>query len=78
MYLGTRLPDEPKVSIGSKHSFRSSWTTTFFEGVGELDQDKLPELIELKYNSIIDAVSALGAVTEIREVFIGFQEHLYS
>jgi type I restriction enzyme R subunit len=48
------------------------------EGVGELDQDKLPELIELKYHSMRDAIADLGSVSEIRNVFIGFQEHLYS
>ena len=47
------------------------------EGVGELDQDKLPDLLELKYQSVGDAVAVLGSVTEIRDMFIGFQEHLY-
>ena len=47
------------------------------QGVGELDQEKLPFLLELKYHSIGDAVSELGSVSEIRDVFIGFQEHLY-
>ncbi len=47
------------------------------QGIGELDQDKLPHLLELKYHAISDAVAALGNVTDIREVFIGFQKHLY-
>ena len=47
------------------------------QGVGELDQDKLPDLLVLKYNSVGDAVAELGSVTEIRDVFIGFQEYLY-
>ena len=47
------------------------------QGVGELDQEKLPFLLELKYHSIGDAVAELGSVAEIRDVFIGFQEHLY-
>lgn len=47
------------------------------QGVGELDQEKLPDLLELQYNSIADAVEALGSVAEIRDVFIGFQEQLY-
>ena len=47
------------------------------QGVGELDQEKLPDLLELKYHSVGDAVAALGSVAEIRGVFIGFQEHLY-
>ena len=47
------------------------------QGVGELDQDKLPDLLALKYQSVRDAVTELGSVAEIRDVFIGFQEHLY-
>lgn len=47
-------------------------------GVRELDQDKLPQLLELKYHDIRDAVSDLGSVNEIRTVFTGFQQHLYS
>lgn len=46
-------------------------------GVGELDTDKLPQLIELKYHSIGDAVTELGPVSDIREVFVGFQQYLY-
>ena len=46
-------------------------------GVGELDTDKLPGLIELKYYSIGDAVAALGPPDNIREVFVGFQKRLY-
>lgn len=47
------------------------------EGVGELDQDKLPDLLELKYHSVSDAISELGAVSGIRDAFIGFQAQLY-
>jgi type I restriction enzyme R subunit len=48
------------------------------EGVRELDQDKLPQLLELKYHDLRDAVVELGSVSDIRSVFIGFQEYLYS
>lgn len=48
------------------------------QGVGELDQEKLPHLLELKYHAITDAVAALGSVLDIREMFIGFQKHLYA
>jgi len=48
------------------------------EGVGELAVSKLPDLIELKYQSTHDAVQVLGSVQGIREVFIGFQERLYA
>ncbi len=47
------------------------------QGVRELDEGKLPNLIELKYHSVADAVDALGDVADIRELFVGFQEHLY-
>ena len=47
------------------------------EGVSELDQDKLPDLLKLKYQSVPDAVAEIGDVMFIREAFIGFQKHLY-
>jgi type I restriction enzyme, R subunit len=47
------------------------------QGVEELDQEKLPDLLELKYQSVNDAVSKLGAVSVIRDVFVGFQRYLY-
>lgn len=47
------------------------------QGVTELDQEKLPNLLDLKYHSINDAMAELGSVTEIREVFVGFQGYLY-
>jgi len=48
------------------------------QGVGELDEEKLPGLIELKYHAVSDAVAELGNATDIREMFIGFQQHLYA
>lgn len=48
------------------------------QGVSELDQEKLPDLLELKYHSVGDAVEELGSVAEIRNLFIGFQEYLYT
>ena len=47
------------------------------EGVRELDSEKLPDLLELNYDSIPDAVTQLGNAKDIREMFIGFQEYLY-
>lgn len=46
-------------------------------GVEELDQEKLPKLLELKYQSLNDATSVLGGVSQIKETFISFQKHLY-
>ena len=48
------------------------------QGVGELDQDKLPHLLELKYHAVADAVTELGSVADIKDLFVGFQKHLYS
>ncbi|HKK87981.1 MAG TPA: type I restriction-modification enzyme R subunit C-terminal domain-containing protein, partial [Saprospiraceae bacterium] len=46
-------------------------------GVEELDPAKLPQLIELKYHSVGDAVAELGPPDNIREVFVEFQQYLY-
>ena len=48
------------------------------EGVSELDTEKLPALLELKYHSLQDATAELGSVGAIREVFVGFQRGLYA
>jgi type I restriction enzyme R subunit len=47
-------------------------------GVEELDQEKLPDLLNLKYRSIADAENLLGGVTRIRATFFDFQKHLYA
>lgn len=46
-------------------------------GVSELDQDKLPTLLELQYGALSDAAREMGGVEQIRDVFVGFQEYLY-
>ncbi len=48
------------------------------QGVGELDQDKLPELLELKYRALPDAFAILGKADQIIRLFVDFQEHLYA
>ena len=48
------------------------------QGVEELNTDKLPPLLNLKYrDSIKDAVADLGQPEEIRKTFAGFQKYLY-
>jgi type I restriction enzyme R subunit len=47
------------------------------EGVGELDREKLPQLLELKYQGVNDAAKELGGVSRINDAFIGFQKWLY-
>jgi len=46
-------------------------------GVEELDQEKLPQLLTLKYQALDDAQKILGTVEKIRNMFVGFQRHLY-
>jgi len=46
-------------------------------GVEELDQEKLPILLQNKYQSLGDAVNILGDVPKIRELFVEFQKFLY-
>jgi type I restriction enzyme R subunit len=48
------------------------------EGVEELAVEKLPPLLEIKYGGVEEAIGAIGSDAEgIREVFCGFQHHLY-
>jgi type I restriction enzyme R subunit len=46
-------------------------------GVGELDQEKLPHLLQLKYHALSDATALLGSTVKILSTFIAFQKHLY-
>lgn len=47
------------------------------QGVTELDDEKLPVLLVLKYHAVEDAVRELGGVPTIRDAFVGFQRYLY-
>ncbi|MEQ1686345.1 MAG: DEAD/DEAH box helicase family protein [Burkholderiaceae bacterium] len=48
------------------------------QGVDELDAEKLSPLLKLRYNNAIaDAFAELGRPDQVREVFVGFQRHLY-
>ncbi len=47
-------------------------------GVEELDTEKLPALLHLKYESINDAVDDLGKPEDIGKAFAGFQKYLYA
>lgn len=47
-------------------------------GVEELDEEKLPQLLNLKYHAISDAEKKLGGVELIRSNFFTFQKRLYS
>ena len=47
------------------------------KGVEELGEEKLPQLLNLKYNAIADAEKLLGDVDCIRSTFFDFQRKLY-
>ncbi|MBA4419613.1 MAG: restriction endonuclease subunit R [Anaerolinea sp.] len=47
-------------------------------GVEELAQEKLPDLLKLKYQALTDATEILGNVESIKAMFVGFQKHLYA
>ena len=47
------------------------------EGVRELSDAKLPDLLALRYEATADAQRTLGEMDTIRETFRGFQAHLY-
>jgi type I restriction enzyme, R subunit len=48
------------------------------QGVGELDQEKLASLLQLKYHTVDDALVQLGSAAAVRDAFVGFQQYLYS
>ena len=47
------------------------------EGVSELDVDKLPDLMVLKYRGMEEATAALGEPDAINAMFVNFQKYLY-
>jgi type I restriction enzyme R subunit len=48
------------------------------EGITVLDDEKLPILLELKYQSIENAKSILGDLATARNIFLDFQKVLYA
>jgi type I restriction enzyme R subunit len=87
-YSAKPVTRESRVSSGQKNIFAmlNNNQKDFLEfvlnryietGVEELDQEKLPDLLELKYHAVSDAAEKLGGVPKIRELFIEFQKHLY-
>ena len=47
-------------------------------GIEELGQEKLPDLLKIKYSAINDATELLGGVNRIRATFFDFQQHLFA
>ncbi len=91
-YIGFALPvlsrkqrvEQSSSAIFRSHSDQENEFLRFIldhyieQGVSELDQEKLPELLELKYHSLGDAMDTLGSIADIRQLFIGFQGELYT
>jgi type I restriction enzyme R subunit len=73
---------EPKLYYGldqEQKEFLEFVLSKYIEsGVGELDQEKLPNLLELKYHAIEDAATRLGGIPNIKNLFINFQQYLYN
>lgn len=47
------------------------------QGVGEIAESKLADLIQIKYDSIADAKQSLGAISLIRQRYIDIQKLMY-
>jgi type I restriction enzyme R subunit len=47
------------------------------EGIIALDDDNLPTLLELQYDTLQNAKTKLGELVDIRDLFINFQSSLY-
>ena len=79
MVRGATAKTKFESSLDQKHrEFLDFVLSKYVEtGVDELDQEKLPQLLLLKYQSINDAMENLGSIDTIRNTFIGFQKHLY-
>lgn len=66
--------------LGEKHKEFLVFVLSKYEekGVEELDEEKLPILLNLKYHAIANAEQSLGAVDKIRSIFFAFQKNLYA
>jgi type I restriction enzyme, R subunit len=78
----TERASRAKLHLGSYNSKQQDFINFVLEqyvkdGVSELDDQKLPELLELKYHALANARQELGDILSIRNIFIGFQGWLY-
>jgi type I restriction enzyme, R subunit len=73
---------EPKIYTGmdaKQKEFLQFVLSKYIEsGVEELDQEKLPSLLQIKYHALSDAAEFLGGVGNIVDTFTMFQQHLYA
>jgi type I restriction enzyme, R subunit len=78
----TERAERAKIQLGDYNPKQQEFLNFVLEqyvrdGVDELDDAKLPDLLELKYKAIADAKRELGEIKSIRDTFIGFQGRLY-
>lgn len=66
--------------LDEKHKEFLNFVLSKYEekGVEELDEEKLPILLNIKYHAIANAEKALGNVDKIRSIFFDFQKNLYA
>jgi hypothetical protein len=55
----------------------SSFSNSVLRVCGLLEQDKLPDLLKSKYQTLEDAKEVLGDVNDIVPLFTDFQKYLY-
>jgi hypothetical protein len=70
-----RISDYQRGNAWQKEQYRDFWEEQ--SDYNELDDKKLLELLELKYNALADTKQQLGSIASIRETFIGFLKWLY-
>lgn len=74
-----RLKDYMKGLPDTQRQFVEYLITAYIKaGVDELRMDKLKTLLELKFGSVVEGISALGGVPIARQTFKDFQRHLYA
>jgi type I restriction enzyme R subunit len=80
----TRRADNARQIIAEKYTvpqrnFLSFVLKQYVEhGIDALSAERLGSLLETKYGSVPDGVNQLGEIPTIRNIFVGFQQHLYS
>lgn len=65
--------------VGQAKSYAAKLSLRFVkQGVDKLDQEKLSTLLRLRYRTLNDDFAELGKPEAVRQVFVGFQRHLYA
>lgn len=70
-------PQPTSTPTGGAPSWTSCWASMWPRGVEELDGEKLPPLLKLRYAALQDAFTDLCKPDQVQGMFVGFQRHLY-